>query len=87
MVAVGSLKKTWIDISEDISEEEFNNSFKDYFGENWRDILNAVDMSFEYNVYNTAYFSVGDIKPVENLNLDQLFEEKGLNRPPNVVVS
>lgn len=50
-------------------------------------MLDAVDKSFEYNTYNTVYFSVGDIKLIKNVTLDQLLEEKGVYQPSNVVVS
>lgn len=87
MVAVGNLKKVWFEVPEYVSEEEFANTFKDYFGAEWVEVLDAVDRSFEYNAYNTAYFSVGNIETIDNVTLDQLLEEKGLCQPPNVVVS
>ena len=87
MVAVGTLKKVWLNIPQDISEEIFKKAFNDYFGSGWGDVLDAVDKSFEYNAYNTVYFSVGDIELIENVSLDQLLEEKGLCQPPNIVVS
>ena len=68
-------------------EEEFTRAFKDYFGLDWKKVLNAVDMSFAYNSFNTAYFAVDDIEPVVNLTLDQLLEDNNLSRPPNIVVS
>ena len=87
MVAVGSLDKIWIDIPQDVSEDEFANSFREYFGAEWEEVLDAVDMSFAYNSYNTAYFSIDSIKPIDNYNLDRLLEDGGLRQPPNVVVS
>ena len=87
MVAVGDLKKIWHEIPEDASEEEFETAFKDYFGAESKEVLDAVDRSFGYNSYNNAYFSAANIEPVENLNLKQLLEEKGFSQPPNVVVS
>ena len=86
MVAVGKLKKIWSEIPQDASEEEYKKVFKDYFGALWEEALNAVDMSFQYNAYNTVYFSVGDIESTENITLDQILEENGLYRPSNVVV-
>ena len=87
MVAVGSLKKVWLEIPQDVSEEEYKKAFEFYFGAGWDHILDAVDRSFEYNVFNTGYFSAGAVKPIENVTLDLLLEEKGLHLPPNVVVS
>ena len=87
MVAVGSLKKVWLQIPEDASEEEFTKTFKDYFGLDWKEILNANDMSFAYNSFNTAYFAVGDIVTVENITLDQIMGDNNLYQPPNIVVS
>ena len=86
VVAVGSLQKIWLEIPQDVSEEKYKKSFEACFGAEWDKILDAIDSSFEYNAYNTIYFSVGDIKLIENLNIDQLLEEKGLLQPPNVVV-
>ena len=76
MVAVGNLKKIWLEIPQDISEKEFKKAFEDYFGAEFGKVLDAVDNSFEYNAYNSAYFSAGGIEPLENLNLNQLLEEK-----------
>ena len=87
MVAVGNLKKIWLEIPLDVTEEEFGMEFREFFGGEWLDILDAVDISFEYNAYNTAYFSVENIKPVEDINIDQLLKRNGLCQPPNVVVS
>lgn len=87
MVAVGSLKKVWTGFPPDYSEGEFAHAFRDFFAFEWSEVVNAVDMSFAYNSYNNAYFSVENIEPVENLNLDQLLECSGLHRPPNVVAS
>ena len=87
MVAVGDLIKIWSDIPQDVSEKEFEKAFKDYFSSESGDVLDAVEKSFEYNTYNTVYFSVGNIETIDNVTLDQLPEEKGLSRPPNVVVS
>ena len=87
MVAVGSLDKIWIDIPQDVSEDEFANSFREYFGAEWEEVLDAVDMSFAYNSYNVVYFAVGDIEGIENLNLDQLMKKKEIYQPPNVLVS
>ena len=86
VVAVGKLKKIWSEIPQDASEEEYKKAFKDYFGAEWEEALNAVDMSFQYNAYNTVYFSVDDIESIENITLDQILEENGLYRPSNVVV-
>ncbi len=87
MVAVGNLKKVWTEFPQDYSEEVFTEEFKGYFGAEWNEVLDAVDMSFAYNSYNTLYFAVRDIEGIENLKLDQLMEEKGIYQPPNVVVS
>lgn len=87
MVAVGNLKKIWLEIPQYFSEEEFNKAFEDYFCAKVGDVMDTADKSFEYNVYNTVYFSVGDIELIENVTLDGLLEEKGMHQPPNVVVS
>ena len=87
MVAVGRLKKIWIDFPGNIVEKEFRKTFEDCFGAGWGEVLDAADKSFEYNAYNTAYFSVGNIESIENVTLDQLLEEKRFYQPPNVILS
>lgn len=87
MVAVGNLRKIWNEVPLYVTEEEFGKAFDEYFGAGRKEVLDAVDMSFAYNAYNTVYFSVGDIKTISNMNLDQLLKENGLYQPPNVVVS
>ena len=76
-----------MEIPQNVSEEKYKKAFKDYFNKGWEEVLDAVDSSFNYNVYNSVYFSVGDIKSVENVTLDQLLDEEGLNRSCNIVVS
>lgn len=87
MVAVGSLKKVWFDIPQYVTDEEFKQAFKEYFCAEYAEVLDALDKSFEYNAYNTVYFSVGDMESIKDVTLDRLLEEKGLSQPPNVVVS
>ena len=74
MVAVGTLKKVWLNIPQDVSEEIFKKAFEDCFGSGLENALDTIDKSFEYNVYNTVYFSIGDIELIENVTLDQLLE-------------
>jgi hypothetical protein len=40
-----------------------------------------------YNAANNAYFAVRDLRPVENLTLEQLLEKKGIGETPNIIVS
>lgn len=87
MVAVGNLDKIWLAVPEDVSPEELQEAFRSYFGAEWAEVLDAVDKSFAYNAFNNAYFAVRNVRPVENLILDQLLEKKGISQPPNIIVS
>ena len=87
MVAVGNLDKVWLTVPEDVSEEELQAAFRSYFGEDWPEVLNVTNKSFDYNAANNAYFAVRDLRPVENLTLEQLSEKKGICQPPNIIVS
>jgi len=62
-------------------------AFRSYFGEEWTEVLDAADKSFSYNAANNAYFAVRDLRPEENLTLEQLLENKGIDQPANIIVS
>jgi hypothetical protein len=62
-------------------------AFRGYFGAEWAEVLDVADKSFTYNAANNAYFAVRDLRPLENLTLEQLLEEKGIGQPPNIIVS
>jgi hypothetical protein len=62
-------------------------AFLSYFGAEWTEVLDAAEESFAYNSANNAYFAVRDLRPVENLTLEQLLEKKGIGQPPNIIVS
>jgi hypothetical protein len=62
-------------------------AFRSYFGAEWAEVLDAAEKSFPYNAANNAYFAVRDLRPVENLTLEQLLEKKGIGQPPNIIVS
>lgn len=87
MVAVGNLDKVWLAVPEDAVEEELQEAFRTYFGAAWGQVLAAADKSLSYNAANNAYFAVRDLRPVESLTLDQLLGKKGIDRPPNIIVS
>lgn len=87
MVAVGNLDKVWLAVPGYVSPEELQESFRSYFGAQWAEVLDSVDKSFDYNSFNNAYFAVCNVRPVENLTLDQLLEKKGIGQPPNIIVS
>ena len=87
MVAIGNLNKVWLKVPEDVSAEELQAAFRSYFGEDWAEVLDVADNSFTYNAANNAYFAVRDLRPVENLTLEQLLEKKGICQPPNIIVS
>jgi len=87
VVAVGNLDKVWLEIPEDAAEAELQKAFRNYFGAEWDEILALADKSFSYNTANNAYFAVRDLRPMENLTLEQLLAEKGIAKPPNIIVS
>jgi len=87
LVAVGSLHKVWLAVPEDAAADDLQDAFRRYFGAEWTEVLDATDKSFVYNAANNAYFAVHDLRPLENLTLEQLLEEQGMGQPPNVIVS
>jgi hypothetical protein len=87
LVAVGNLDRIWLAVPEDAAEAELQNAFRTYFGAEWAEVLDVADKSFAYNVANTAYFAVRDLRPIENLTLEQLLEKKGTGKPANIIVS
>ena len=87
MVAVGSLDRVWIAVPEDVAAEELQDAFQGYFGAEWAEILDVAEKSFAYNAANNAYFAVRDLRPVQNLTLEQLLEKKGISKTPNIIIS
>jgi hypothetical protein len=87
VVAVGNLDRVWLAVPEDASPEEFNEKFQNYFKTERTEVLDAAEKSFAYNSFNNAYFSVRDVRSVEDLTLDQLLDEKGIAQPPNIIAS
>ena len=51
------------------------------------EVLAVSDKSFSYNAANDAYFAVRDLRPAENLTLEQLLATKGIGQPPNIIAS
>lgn len=87
VVAVGNLDKVWIEVPEDVAAEELQYAFRNYFDARWDEVLDVAEKSFTYNAFNNAYFAVRNLRPVENLTLDQLLDKKEISRPPNIIVS
>jgi hypothetical protein len=87
VVAVGNLDKVWIEVPEDVAGEGLQDAFQLHFGAKWDEVLDAANNSFSYNAANNAYFAVRDLRPIENLTLEQLLAEKGIAKPPNIIVS
>ena len=87
MVAVGNLDKVWLAVPEDVSPEQLQDAFRSCFGAEWDEVLDVAEKSFAYNAFNDGYFAVRDLRPVENLTLEQLLEKKGIGQPPNIIVS
>ncbi|MFZ0450367.1 MAG: hypothetical protein WAL98_14115 [Desulfatiglandaceae bacterium] len=87
LVAVGNLDKVWLTVPEDVAAEELQNAFRTYFGAEWAEVIDVAEESFSYNAFNNAYFAVRDLRPLENLTLDQLLEKKGSAPQPNIIVS
>jgi hypothetical protein len=87
VVAVGNLDKVWLAVPEDVAEEELQDAFRLYFGAEWGEVLAVADKCFSYNAANNAYFAVSDLRPVEDLTLEQLLEKKGVGQSPNIIAS
>jgi hypothetical protein len=87
LVAVGNLDKVWHAFPEDVAAEELEDAFRSYFGAEWAEVLDAAEKCLTYNAANNAYFAVRDLRPVENLTLEQLLEKKGIGQTPNIIVS
>ena len=84
---MGNFDKVWLAVPEDVAAEELRDAFRGYFGVEWDEVLDVTDKSFAYNAANNAYFAVRDLRPVENLTLDQLLEKEGIGKPPNIIAS
>jgi len=67
--------------------DELQRSFGTFFEAEWSEVLDAADKSPAYNAHNNAYFSVRDLRPMEDLTLEQLLEDEGPGRPLNVIAS
>lgn len=87
MVAVGSLHKVWVAVPEDLTPAGLQDAFRNRFGAEWSEVLQAAERSFSYNAANDAYLAVRSLKPVTGLTLEKLLETKGAGRVINVVVS
>ncbi|VBB41295.1 hypothetical protein TRIP_B10023 [uncultured Desulfatiglans sp.] len=87
MVAVGNLDKIWSTVPEDAAESDLKKAFRSYFGAEWTEVLDGADQSFGYHASNNVYFAVREVRLVEELTLEQLLEEKGAPRPPDIIVS
>jgi len=87
VVAVGNLDKVWLDVPDDVAEEELQDAFRLYFGAEWDEVLDAADKSFPYSAANSAYFAVRDLRPVENLSVEQLLEKRAIGQSPNIIAS
>jgi hypothetical protein len=82
---VGNLDKIWLAVPEDVAEEELQDAFRSYFGAQWDEVLHAAEKSIAYNAANDAYFAVRDLRPVDNLTLEELLEKKESGQPPNII--
>ena len=87
VVAVGNLDKVWVADPECAAAEELQDAFQSHFDARWAEVLDVAEKSFTYNSFNEAYFSVRNLRPVENLTLEKLLEKTGIGQPPNIIVS
>jgi hypothetical protein len=87
LVAVGSLHKVWIAVPEGVAGEELRDAFQSCFDAQWAEVLDVAEKSLTYNAFNNAYFAVRNLRPLENLTLEQLLEKTGIGQPPNIIVS
>lgn len=67
--------------------EEWQDAFRDYFGAEWAEVLDAAENSLAYNAAGNVYFAVRDLRPLEDLTLEELLERTGISRPPNIIAA
>lgn len=84
---MGNLGKVWTAVPEYVAAEELKEAFRSHFDAQWDDVLDVAEESFAYNAFNKAYFAVRNLRPVEDLTLERLLENKGIDHPPNVILS
>lgn len=84
---MGSLDKVWLSVPEAVEAEELQKAFRGHFGADWTEVLSAAQMSLAYNAANNAYFAVRDLRPVEELTLEELLEQEGIGSSPNIIAS
>ena len=87
MVAVGNLHKVWHEFPEVVGPEEWQEAFRGHFGAEWTEVLDAAEKSLAYSAACNVYFAVRDLRPLENLTLEELLEKTGVSRPPNVIAA
>jgi hypothetical protein len=87
VVAVGNLDRIWLEVPENVAEQELKDAFRSYFGAAWTEVLDAVEKSFAYIAANNVYFAVRNLRTADNLSLEQLLEQKGIGRQINIIVS
>lgn len=83
---MGNLDKVWLVGPDEVTAEELQVAFEDYFGAKWAEVLDAMDKSLAYNVDNKVYFAVRNLRHLENLTLEQLLTELGIGQAPNIIV-
>ncbi len=84
---MGSLDNVWCLVPEAVETEELQQAFRAHFGADWSEVLSAAQMSLAYNAANNAYFAVRDLRPVEELTLEELLEREGIGSSPNIIAS
>jgi len=72
---------------EDITEEEFRQAFRSYFGVEWTELLDTAYNSYDYIAYNDIYFAIRDLQPVESTSLEQFLRDKEFKQSLNIVIS
>jgi len=72
---------------EDITEEEFRQAFRSYFGAEWTELLDTAYNSYAYIAYNDRYFAIRDLHPVESTSLRQFLRDKEFRQSLNIVIS
>lgn len=77
----------WLEAPEDVGGEKFQEAFRSYFGARWQDVFDAAEKSAAYNEGNSGYFSVCNLKRVEDLSLEELLEKIGPIAAPNIIAS
>jgi hypothetical protein len=85
VVAVGSLEQVWLDLPDFESKQTLMSAFNAYFNADWNAVMVGAEKPFGYHASYDAYFAVRNLRPVNDLTVDQLLASTGVKKPINIV--